>query len=361
MASESERYLRAVLNNAPIIIFTLNRAGVLTHVDGQGMQTLPFDADKLIGCRAIDVVRDEPHLLDNIRRAMTGETFTKRVSASERVFECWYAPMREPSGSIAGVIGVATDITERAHAEHVLSRMRLRLLEQREAERLHIARELHDSAVQYLIGISYQLAAVVQRIQTDVRCNEPTNDAVAPALHAVRSGVLEVAAQLRDLIGALRHNELDELGLAAALQRDVTRLTRWSDSRSPAILLDVDQPETALPRPVALTLFRTAQEALRNAIRHAKAQRITLRLRLRGNEAALSVRDDGRGFQAPARLSKLARTNHFGLVGIAERIAWAGGRLAIQSQPGVGTEVSICIPLNRQGVTHDGDNSGRNR
>ena len=91
-------------------------------------------------------------------------------------------------------------------------------------------------------------------------------------------------------------------------------------------------------------IFRAAQEALRNALNHAQAKTVTLCLRRSPTYITLSVIDDGCGFRVPARLSELARRGHFGLVGIAERVAWAGGELTIHSNLGTGTEVIVHVP-----------------
>jgi len=88
-----------------------------------------------------------------------------------------------------------------------------------------------------------------------------------------------------------------------------------------------------------------AQEALRNAISHAHAQQVTLRMRLSPEQALLSVQDDGCGFRAPVDLSAFALADHVGLIGIAERVAGVGGEVAIETQPGVGTTVSVRVPL----------------
>ncbi len=115
----------------------------------------------------------------------------------------------------------------------------------------------------------------------------------------------------------------------------------------PKIELDLDKGKVELPEPVATCIFRVAQEALRNALKHAQARHIWLGLHLRDDQVALSIRDDGCGFRVPVRLSELANGGHFGLVSIAERVAWAGGQFALQSKPGEGTKVLVHIPLSK--------------
>jgi signal transduction histidine kinase len=138
---------------------------------------------------------------------------------------------------------------------------------------------------------------------------------------------------------------LEEFGLTDALESYVTRLVHEGGPNMPQIELNLDEVGTSLPQPVATCLFRVEQEALRNALEHAQAQHITLNLRLLPSKVVLSVRDDGRGFRVPARLSELTGNHHFGLVGIAERVDLLGGQLYIRSRPGAGTKVTVQIPL----------------
>lgn len=237
------------------------------------------------------------------------------------------------------------ELDERQRVEVELAEIRRRLAESREAERLFLARELHDSAVQQLIGISYQLAEGRRRASSRQRSPTQRLAELAATLSAGQQEVLGVARQLRRLIGELRPAGLAEFGLTTALEGYVAHLEREGGSKLPAIELALARDGTDLPQLVGICLFRVAQEALRNAIKHAQARRIELSFRQLDDEALLSVRDDGGGFQAPARLSELARDEHFGLIGMAEWVAGVGGQLTIRSQPGMGTDVTIRVRL----------------
>ncbi len=222
-----------------------------------------------------------------------------------------------------------------------LARAHRQLLVGHERTQRRLSHELHDGAVQHLLGISYQL---VQARRTAASDGQGQGEMLASALEASRQEILGVVRGLRGIIGELRPAGLEELGLVAALEGYLTRLEREGGPQTPAIHLDLDgSREVGLPEPVAVCLFRVAQEALRNVLKHAGARQVTVSLALCPDEATLSVRDDGYGFRVPDCLSKLARSNHFGLVSMAERVAWAGGRLTVRSQPGAGTEVSARI------------------
>jgi signal transduction histidine kinase len=241
------------------------------------------------------------------------------------------------------------ELHQRQRVDAELADARRRLAESREADRLFLARELHDSALQQLIGISYQLAQARRNARDP---HWPVAQRLAE-LTASQRAVLDVVQQLRQLIGELRPAGLDEFGLPTALAGYVAHLQRASSAPLPAITLDLPESGITLPRMVALCLFRVAQEALRNALKHAQARTITLSFRHLGNEVLLSVRDDGRGFALPAHLSELARADHFGLIGIAERVAEVGGHLTIDTQLGMGTTLTIHLPLPTPEETHE--------
>jgi signal transduction histidine kinase len=248
--------------------------------------------------------------------------------------------IRDSDGKPQFAIDMVEDITERQRAAAALATSRRRLAASRETERLHLARELHDGPVQDLIAISFQLAKRRSPAGAAQRTAEPDN-----AVDGERQRVLAVVAQLRGLIGELRPPGLTEFGLPTALRGYVARLQRDEGDGLPAIVLDLDEQAAGLPQSLALTLFRIVQEALRNVIRHAQAQEITVSLRREPSEVELQVRDDGRGFRVPDRLNELAHAGHFGLVGLAERVEQADGKFSVTSSAGSGTTIAVCLPI----------------
>ncbi len=116
----AEQQSRAVFDSAPIIAFVVDRAGVLTMVAGKALQTLGISAEETIGRTIWEAYRDAPEVLDNVRRAMNGESFVSMVKIGEFRFHTSYAPNVDTSGEIIGVIGVATDVTEQEQAKTAL-------------------------------------------------------------------------------------------------------------------------------------------------------------------------------------------------------------------------------------------------
>lgn len=272
--------------------------------------------------------------------------------------------------TLAGPAGIAAHnarLAEQVAAGRAeLAQAHRQALAAHERERQRLAHEVHDGAVQSLLALGYQLSQTQRRLnETGHLVNPPRplgegqgeGPPLASSLEAIRQGVLDVVQQLRALIRDLRPAGLDELGLSAALEGYVERLEAQGGEAMPLIELDLADDLPSLPNPVALCLFRAGQEALRNALKHADAQRITLHLGYDPAAVTLSVSDDGRGFRVPERLTELAQAGHFGLVGIGERAAWLGGQLVVRSVPGAGAEVAVTLPL-KGGGEYEPDHSG---
>jgi PAS domain S-box-containing protein len=358
----SEQRFRAIFDGVDIGIAVDNLEGRPVESNRKMQQMLGYSGEELCGTHFStfthpDDVAADSALFDELvagkRDSYQIEKRYVRKDGSLVWANLTVSLIRDPEGRPQFTIAMIEDITERKRVAADLAEARRRRVEIQEAERLRVARELHDSTVQQLLGISYQLVEARQRAAREGRRDAPGSAGLAPALETTRQEVLSVVTQLRGLIGGLRPAGLEELGLTAALEGYVVRLQREGSTEMPALELDLARSGTFLPQPIAFCLFRAAQEALRNALQHAAAQRIVVALSLPPGEAVLSVSDDGRGFQVPAHLSEMARADHFGLVGIAERVAMSGGEFTIRSQPGAGTEVMVRIPLNEAEREYD--------
>jgi len=226
-----------------------------------------------------------------------------------------------------------------------------RLVEAQENERCRIARELHDEVGQALTTVIINLQTL-QRLLDAPRAEPPPerdegrDEAPAPPTYLEESlqTVRRTLQQVRDMSLDLRPSLLDDLGLAPAL--------RWYTDRQAqregfTVHFAAELPETRLPVDVETTCFRVVQEALTNVIRHAQAQRVSIELR-RGQEGLeLSIRDDGRGFDVERALRHAAGGARLGLLGMQERVQFAGGQIDIQSAPGHGTEIRVSFPANQ--------------
>jgi signal transduction histidine kinase len=201
-------------------------------------------------------------------------------------------------------------------------------------ERDRMARELHDTLEQQLLGVALQL----DRIEPAVR-ESPAAATLSLARHMLRFTRLEA----RRSVWELRSKELEEHGLAAALR---ALAEAPEGSGGPSISVHVSGNEHPLPSGVDFHLLRIAQEAVTNATKHGAARHIELLLEYEPGSSRLTIRDDGRGFAPPAANSVGAG---FGLLGMRERTAKIGASLSIHSAPGDGCTITVTIPNNPSG------------
>jgi two-component system, NarL family, sensor histidine kinase DevS len=203
------------------------------------------------------------------------------------------------------------------------------ILEGQEAERSRLARELHDETGSALTAILLGLAAI-------------DTAATLPEAHQASTALRETARSTLENVGrmafALRPSALDEFGLVTALKDLIAGL---DEQGGPKIELELDPPAGArLPTKVETAIFRITQEALTNVVKHAKAKTVGIRLACRERSVVLTIEDDGGGF-SPVQV----RGGRLGLVGMRERVASVNGALDIESKRGVGTRLTVEIPL----------------
>jgi signal transduction histidine kinase len=269
-----------------------------------------------------------------VLRALEVES-QQRLKAVERARLQTEALSREELARLNADLKSANEETERLLQEvqrrdALRGELLQRITNAQESERKRIARELHDGTGQALTGLALGLRGLA------AQTNLPS-DALASRLAVLESMATDSLGELRHLINDLRPPQLDDMGLAAALRWLVQR---FQDSDKPELKLEVLGEAYALPSEVETTLFRIAQEGITNAIKHAQAQHIVVRLDYRQG-AALSVSDDGKGFDRTAVTDSAALHTAWGLAGIQERSNLINAMLTLDSAPGKGTILSV--------------------
>ena len=204
-------------------------------------------------------------------------------------------------------------------------------------ERSRLSRELHDTLAHSLSAVTVQLEAVRSLWSSDP---ERAYRLLEQADETARQGLTEARRTLRDL----RASPLQEKGLVMAL-RDLA--TNAAERSGATLELHTPSRLEGVSPVVEQGVYRIAQEAMENTVRHAQASHITLRLEARNDHMFLTIRDDGRGIgpevlEAPGD----AAPDHLGLQGMKERAGLIGGRLEIDSRPGEGTTLSLVAPLH---------------
>ncbi|MBA4176356.1 MAG: hypothetical protein C0505_07315 [Leptothrix sp. (in: Bacteria)] len=225
------------------------------------------------------------------------------------------------------------ELQELQASRQALRRLSARIVEEREAERRRIARELHDELGQGLSALKLELAS----------CD---GNMPASRQHEHRLGMMkrldEIMSAVRRIAIDLRPQMLDDLGLGAAVEWLVQDFARNTGLRCTMQLEDVG----ALDDRAGIALYRMVQEALTNVLRHARASEVHVDLRLVDGQARLSVRDNGVGV-----IDGLApRESQFGLLGMRERADMLGGDFQFEAVPGGGTCVCMQLPLEPRPV-----------
>ncbi len=202
----------------------------------------------------------------------------------------------------------------------------------REEERTNIAREIHDELGQQLTGLKMYISWLTKKIKTQ----EPE---IKTKFTNTMELIEDTIKSVRKISTELRPSMLDDLGLLAAMEWQSNEFEKRSGIPIELINLTNNQP---IPHKYTTGLFRIFQESLTNVARHADASKITSSLLFKDRQLILTIQDDGKGFV----LHNIGSKKTLGLFGMKERAMEMGGNYEIISEPGLGTTVSIQIPIN---------------
>jgi signal transduction histidine kinase len=206
-----------------------------------------------------------------------------------------------------------------------------------EAERQRIARELHDATGQSLTAIALGLRGVETMLEGD----QPVKVEQVEELKSFSTSAL---GELRQIIADLRPSQLDDLGLAPAIQWYVHEFEKRYAIQTEFV---VEGNRSRLPPEHETVLFRIVQEALTNIAKHANATSASVRLEKYPAQIRLTIKDDGRGFDLEEALRGKGRTG-WGLLGIQERTRLLGGQYEIHSEPQRGTRIQVTVPVKTE-------------
>ncbi|SFW41819.1 sensor histidine kinase [Luteibacter sp. UNCMF366Tsu5.1] len=233
----------------------------------------------------------------------------------------------------AVIVGLLIWIAFLIRLRRIAAQLRARLQE-RHAERERIARELHDTLLQSIQGLSMRFQAIANRVPPD----EPLRVAMEGALDRADEALVEARDRVRDL----RSHGSEPGPLDVALR---ALAAVYAAEHTVPVVVTVHADLRGLDGLVCDELYGVAREAVHNATTHADASRIDVELRLEARDLVLSVRDDGRGIDEG--VLRDGRDGHWGLRGIRERAHVVGGVAAISSRLDGGTEVAVRVPVER--------------
>jgi PAS domain S-box-containing protein len=237
--------------------------------------------------------------------------------------------LRDKRGEIDGIVGVTRDITERRRYEAQLKTLSSRLVELQEAERRHIARELHDQIGQSLTGIRMLLGMLPEQL--------PKN--VGKSITEVQALIDDIMERVKDLSLELRPSTLDDLGLLPTLLR---HFKTYRSQTNVSVRFKQRGLERRFNSVIETAVFRIVQEGLTNVARHAKVSEVEVRIVVSRNKVRIQIDDHGRGFVPEIVYGSGIAS---GIVGMRERATLVGGQLSVDSVPGVGTRLTAQLPL----------------
>jgi PAS domain S-box-containing protein len=354
-ARQSEATVRALLETAAQAIIGINDAGyiVLANAAAEGIfgymreEMLDQPLEKLLPQHLRQ--QHVHHRLnffqrpENKRMGKRLDVVGLRKDGTEFPAEISLSQVATGEGSLA--VAFLTDITERKRNDAVLRRseaearasqqqlreLTTRVLNAQEEERRRVSRELHDDLNQQLATLAIELGSIEATLPESERKTHERLRSLEKRVNGLSDNVRRTAYQLHP-------STLEHLGLADALE---TYCSEFSAQEGIKVGFQLRKMPGAIPKNVALCLYRVAQEALRNVARHAGAARASVTLAGAGDGITLTVEDQGRGFDP----SMVEGKRGLGLISMKERVAAAGGFLTIKTRPKVGTRVEIRIPL----------------
>jgi PAS domain S-box-containing protein len=324
----------AMLRAIPDLMFVLQRDGTFVDHHARDAKLLFLPPEQFVGRSVRDVMPPglADLLMDAIERACRGED-PVIIEYELQLSELRHFEARLVDAGQDRVLSIVRDVTESKRALAANRDLAGRLITSQESERTRIARDLHDDVCQEVAALSVDVSHLRQQ-NGDVR-----SLGVQDALLSLQRRAAGVAESLRLISHGLHPSVLHHIGLVAALQAHCAEVERQHHVNVSFRAAGDVEPASRL---VALSLFRIAQEALRNSALHGRARHATLSLMRSDEGLALEIADDGKGFDVAAA----RRNGGLGLLSIEERARLVKGRVAIRSRPGDGTTIGVRVPAD---------------
>jgi PAS domain S-box-containing protein len=337
---QRDTLFRTVANCAPVLLWMTDADDRCVFLNEHWLEF----TGRSLTCGASNVWTDTVHPSDlpQVMRAFSTPCSARdsfvtqfRMRRRDGVYR-WFCntgvPQFDSPGRFTGYIGSCIDISDRKEAEDMARDLSRRLIKAQEEERSRLARELHDDISQRLARLAIDMGRVERT---------PSGEASLDLIRSVHEGLISVSEDVHSLSYRLHPASLMDLGLVDALKSECTKVAMRE-----SIIIDVKLRNLprAIPPDAAIAMFRIAQEAMRNAVRHGRARRIDISMRGLDSGLQLAVRDDGMGFD----LARHRNRPSLGLASMRERARLLGGELDIESAPGEGTTVIAWVPTTEE-------------
>jgi PAS domain S-box-containing protein len=328
----SELKYHSLFDNTGQAIVLVDSSGRIQESNAAASLLFRRDAAQLKGTSLVDAVGEAGI------RSITQRGRRQTWSGPEFLFqtprgELWLEPQCAslPGEGADMLVVLLKDVT----ARHGIQSYAREIVRAQEDERQRIARDLHDVSLQSIVLLCRRLDEVEEEAGGEMPA------AASAALSRARQMAEGIGADLRRFSRDLRPPVLDDLGLVPALRGLLDELSAHSETHCRFVLRG--SPFRLAPA-CELSLFRIAQESIRNVERHADATSLTATLSFGRDRVTLSVLDNGKGFELPESMATLASGGRLGVLGMQERAHLIGGSFRISSRPGKGTRVSVSLP-----------------
>jgi PAS domain S-box-containing protein len=344
-----EKTARSMLNAITESVLLLDPKGMITDINDTAAQRLKGTPAGMIGTSAYDYI---PADTAEVRKGYvneilrTGKAVRFQDVRNNHIIYNNLCPVFDENGKVVQIAVFGRDVTLEKQAEEALkeSKNQLRhlsaqLIDSQEKERRRIAVELHDELGQSLMVLKLQLRSAYNNCGRDP-------DAAKASVHDGLRYIDEIADRIRWLCRDLSPAGLEDLGLAAVVGKLAEESTRHTAT---AIFKEIDEIREEIPYERQIVVFRIFQEALTNALKHARARKIRLKIKKNANALHCVIEDNGRGGVSAGDQHAGSSNGGLGLIIMRERARMLGGRLDIRSRPSAGTRIAFTVPLEKGG------------
>jgi len=349
---DSELKYRELVENANSIIMRCNVDGTVTFLNEFAQKFFGFSEKEIIGRNIIGTIVPRT---DSMGRDM--ETLVAKISKNPEAYQNFESenmcrdgrrvwinwanrPIKDADGRMAEVLSVGNDITYRKQAEAKIQEydaqlrsLTSKLVLAEEEERRNVAEALHDS-IGPLLAFSERELGNLQKFVTKE---------VSLSLDEVKHHIHDAVKQTRSLTFDLSPTSLYDLGFEAAVEELAEQFGRERKLKFAFKNSDEAKP---LTEEASILLYRSVRELLVNIAKHADAKTVKIDLATLNGNIEITIRDNGKGFDASKLNGKSGKSRGFGLFSIRERLTHIGGHFDIESQKGKGTKVTLLAPLN---------------
>lgn len=350
--AEEHQFVESVIQSMPGNFLVIDDHGKLVRWNHNVERVYGFSGKELSEMRAVerlcpeDRQKHETMVTTCLRTGSGFGEYECRTKSGQRIpFQAQAVRTRIGNGTY--ITCVESDISEQRRTEDRLRQLSGWLIGAQEEERHRLARELHDDISQRLALLAAQLDLLAHTPQKDVRGKSNFGNKADRLMESIQV----LASDVQKMAHGLHPAKLDRLGLPTALRslcRDIGSMKTFQ------VRCFVQDAARGLSPPIALCLYRVAQESLHNVAKHSSATEVSVTLHVQGSELRLTVTDNGVGFDPELESTR----NGLGIISMKERLRQVAGILILQSKPGNGTRIEARAPWKR--LLEDGDRSCEN-